>query len=88
MVVQVSDGLHANDGLSLRNVKSTGYCSRLVSWITASPLELGGPGGRSRLHFSAVWGCVKVAGCAEGHCLVLGLINSAQTFGGGQTLLG
>lgn len=33
-------------------------------------------------------GCVKVAGSAEGHCLVLGVINCAQTFGGGQTLLG
>lgn len=52
----MSDGLHANDGLSLRNVESRGYRSRLSSWITASPLELGGPGGRSRLHFSAVCG--------------------------------
>lgn len=71
--VRVSDGLHANYGLSLYNLKSMGYGSRLISWIAASPLELDGSDIRGRLHFSAVRGCVKVAGYAEGHCLARGL---------------
>lgn len=67
--MRVSDGLHANYGLSLCILKSMGYISRLISWITASPLELDGSDVPSRLHCSAVRGCVKVAGYAEGHCL-------------------
>lgn len=86
--MRVSDGLHANYGLSLYNLKSMGYSFRLISWITASPLELdGGSDEQSRLHSSAVRGRAKVAGYAEGHCLVRGLINDAQMVGKVQTLL-
>lgn len=72
------DMLHSNYDLSIYHLKDTGYSSRFISWMTASPLELDGCDVQSKLHFSAVWGCAKVAGYTEGRCLVGGLINNVQ----------
>lgn len=76
----------AHEGDATCWLKSMGYDCGWISWITASPLELDGADVRSRLHFVAVRGCVKVAGDAEGYCLARGLINNPQTVGEVLTL--
>lgn len=81
------DMLHSNYDLSEYHLKDMGYSTRFSSWTTASPLQLDGCDVQSKLHFSAVWGCAKVAGYTEGRCLVGGLINNAQTVNSPGTLV-